>query len=53
MNMTYEYYISQPMQAVEMKLNMIVAKNPQLTNSLNRFHNHPLFRKFSKLQFNN
>ena len=35
-NMTYEYYINRPMQAIELKLNMIIAKNPQLINSLDR-----------------
>ena len=28
--MTYEYYIQHPMPAVELKLNMIIAKNPHL-----------------------
>ena len=35
-NMTYEHYIIQPMEAIELKLNMIIAKNPQLVNSLGR-----------------
>ena len=29
LSMSYEHYINQPMQAVEMKLNMIIAKNPK------------------------
>ena len=43
----YDYYIQHPMQAVELKLNMIIAKNPHLINSLNRSHVHPLNRKYS------
>ena len=33
--MTYNYYITQPMQAVEKKLNQDLAKNPELINFLN------------------
>ena len=46
-NMKYEYYINQPMQANEVKLNMIIAKNPQLINTLDRNTNHPLIKKYS------
>ena len=52
-NMTYEYHINQPMQAVEMELNMIIAKNPQLINSLDRSKNHPLIRIYAYVPFNN
>ena len=31
--MTYEYFINQPMQAIELKFYMIIAKNPELINS--------------------
>ena len=41
------------MQAVEMKINMIIAENPHLINSLNRLYNHPLILKFSNIPFNN
>ena len=51
--MTYEYCIKQVMQAVELGLNVIIAKNPYLVISLNRYINHPLFRKFSHISFNN
>ena len=51
-NMTLNYYITQPMQAVEMKVNIIIAKKPNLKNSLNRFHDHPLIRKYSHIPFN-
>ena len=39
-NMTYEHYVNQPMQSVDLRLNMIVAKNPQLINSLDQNKNH-------------
>ena len=48
-NMTYEYYIKQPMPALELRLNMIIAKNPELINSLDRNKNHPLIRKYSHI----
>ena len=53
MNMTYDYYIIQSIRAVEGKLNMIIDKNPRLIISLNRFHNHPLNRKYPHIPFNN
>ena len=52
-NMTYEYYINQPMPALELRLNMIIAKNPESINSLDRTKNHPLIRKYSHIPFNN
>ena len=48
--MTYDNYIRHPMQAIEIKLNMILAKNPYLINSLNRDHIHPLIRKYSRIE---
>ena len=51
--MTYEHYIKQPMQAVELKLSMIVSKNPHLIYSLNRHISHPSIRKFCHVPFNN
>ena len=47
MYITYDNYIQHPMQAVELKLNIIIAKNPLLINSLNRYHIHALIRKYS------
>ena len=35
-NMTYETYINQPMHKFERKINMNIAKNPQLKKSLDR-----------------
>ena len=45
MYMTYDNYIKYPLQAIELKLNMVLAKNPYLIISLNRGHIHPLIRK--------
>ena len=44
-NMTYKHYMNQPMQSVELGINMVVARNPELINSLDRNENHPLVRK--------
>ena len=41
-NKTYELYMNQPMQSVELVLNMVVAKNPQSINSLDQNKNHLL-----------
>ena len=49
MLMTCDNYNKHPMQAIELKLNMIIAKNPHLINSTNRYHNHPLIRKYSHI----
>ena len=43
--MTYEHYINQPMSICEIKLNMNIARNPHLINSLDRNKNHPVIRK--------
>ena len=37
MYMSFEYYFKHPMSMVERRLNMIIAKNPHLIKSLNRF----------------
>ena len=50
--MTYNIYIKQPTQAIEIKLNMIVAKNLHLTNSIDRYINHPLIRTYTDIPFN-
>ena len=47
MYMTYDNYIQHPMQAVELNLNMSIAINPHLINSLKRSHIHPLIQKLS------
>ena len=51
-NMSYKYYINHPMSILERRINMIIAKNPQLINSLGRNKNHPLIRKYSHIPFN-
>ena len=51
-NMTYEHYIKQPMQAVEFRLKIIIAKNPYLISSLSRYNKHPLIRKCSHIPIN-
>ena len=51
-NMTYEHYNKQPMQSNELKLNMIIAKNPHVKISFIIFINHPLIRKYSHISFN-
>ena len=40
--MNYKYHLKQPMQMIERRLNLNLAKNPQLINSLNRSNDHPL-----------
>ena len=52
-NMTYEQHMNQPMQPVELRLKLMVAKNPQLIKSLDRNINHPLTRKYSHIPFTN
>ena len=49
MYMTYDFFINHPMQAIELKLKTIIAKNPHLINSPNRSHIHPSIRKYSHI----
>ena len=48
-NMKYEYYMHPPMFPLETKLNIIIAKNPQL---LDQNIKHLLIRKYSHISFN-
>ena len=48
-NMSYKYYINHPMSMLERRINMIIAKNPQIIKSLDRNNNHPLIRKCSHI----
>ena len=48
--MKYEYYMHPPLNPLETKLKIIIAKNPQL---LDQNKNHLLIRKFSHISFNN
>ena len=52
-NMTDKYHMNQPMQSVERRMNLIIAKNPQLINLFTRNKNHPLIKKYSHILFNN
>ena len=44
-DMTYNYYLKQPLQMCEINLNQILAKNPGLIYLLNRSSNNPYIRK--------
>ena len=48
-NMTYKYYMNSPMSMLERRINMIIAKNPQLINCLDRNKDHPIIRKYSHI----
>ena len=48
--MAHDYYITRPMPAVELKLNMIISKNPHLIKSLNRSHFRPIIRNYSYIR---
>ena len=52
-NMIYEHYFVQSMHMCERKINLKIAKNPHLINSLDRNKNHFLNRKFLQIPFNN
>ena len=51
-NMTCEHYINQPMHMCEGKINMNIAKYPELINSLHQNKKHPLIRKYSHIPVN-
>ena len=51
-DMTYKRFINHPMSMCERRLNLIIAKNPHLINSLDRSKNHPLIRKYSHIPIN-
>ena len=48
-NMTHKHYMNQPMSALELRINLLIAKNPQLINIFNRNKNQPLIRKYSHI----
>ena len=50
-NMTYKYYMNNPMSMLERRINFIIARNPYLINYLNRNKNHPLIRIYSHILF--
>ena len=45
-NMTYKYYLSNPMSMLERRINYIINKNPELINDFDSNKNHPLIRKY-------
>ena len=49
-NMTYKYYVKFPMSMLERRININIAKNPELINNLDRNKNHPLIRKNSHIR---
>ena len=51
-NLTYEHYINQRMSKCERKINMNIARNRHLINSLDQNKNHPLIRKYLHIPFN-
>ena len=52
-NMTYENHIQNRMPMVERRLNLNVAKNPSLINSMDQNKNQPLNKNYSHIPFNN
>ena len=50
-NMTYRYYMNNPMSMLERRINYIISRNPYLLNCLNRNKNHPLIKNFSHIPF--
>ena len=52
-NLTNKHSMNQPKQMIERRLSMVIAKNPQIINPLDRNKKHPLIRKYSHIPFNN
>ena len=52
-NMSYNYYIKNPLHMVEIRLNMIISGKPCLISASDRGVSHLLYRKFSLIPFNN
>ena len=50
-NMSYKYYMNNPMSMLEKRINFIISRNPYLLNCLNRKKNHPLIRNYSHIPF--
>ena len=49
--MNYKYYLKQPMQLIERRLILNLAKNPQAINLLKRGSDQPLIRKYIHIPF--
>ena len=52
-NMSFQYYIKNPMHMVERRLNMTISKKPHLINELDGIVSLPLIIKHSHIPFNN
>ena len=48
-NMSYKYYLNNPMSMLERRINFIIARNPYLIDCLNRNKNNPLIRNYSHI----
>ena len=48
-NITYKYYLLNPMSMLERRINYIIATNPELIKCLDRNRNHPLITKYSHI----
>ena len=48
-DMTYEHYLEKPTSMCEIKLNKILAKDPNVMNCLYRITSHLLIRKYSHI----
>ena len=46
-DMTYDYYLKQPIPRIDFRLNQILPNNPRLKHSLNRFSSNPYVKKFT------
>ena len=49
-NIRYKHYIDKPMSMLERRMNYIIGIYPEL---INKYHNHPLIRKYPNIKFNN
>ena len=53
-NMTYKYYLTNPMSMLERRMNYIIIKNPKLINCLTlKNKSHLLIRKIFQLKQDN
>ena len=53
-NMTYKYYLTNPMSMLERRMNYIICKNPKLIKCLSlKNKSHPLIRKIFQLKQDN
>ena len=51
-DMTYEYYLQQPKTMLEWKWNAILARNPNLVNTL-KYSTHSLIRRYQQINEDN